>query len=667
MVSCCSTRAELQANATKFANESIPENESPELGIHQDSLSLNIPPHHDNMDLVGMSCRVFRRSYTTRYAPSNLRSRFVALPHLPYIYFEPFRPSLSHTYSALALTMATTTTMEAAKKRKTSSMDSSFPTLLPKDIGLAIPGDDYPTFLAELATRIDTELSTLADDQQHARNEEDLSRISLGLDAKGSKFIAAIRDRMRAMRDDRGNSLGSEPPEFKEQNLMFTENEGVAHRSTKSALLDLFVELEKTIDPGRLEKLLGEAWKADALATLRIIWNARSIHLGKGERETFYRCMGWLKEYHPVTFIANLEWLHRSVIQLKIRKDDPDQAVTVNEPEPAESGPDVLFGGSHSYWKDLLNLLVLDVQGELKATGKIHKILNAPNTQPRKRPRSSMAKAPKIDQPKKSAEVLKQEAKEKKHWLEGDRHSIVLSCMAATGYRILHLCVSGLFARQLMTDIALLASAEKKDRRRISYAAKWAPTLEGFHDKHTLIATSIAELLFPPSSFTEFGVEPRETYLKRAREAYRYHYLAPLRKALEVVERDISAETFDKIHYGKVPSLAMNLYKDLFARKDFERFETYIEKVAEGKARISGAVLLPGTLVSQVYGRFERDSSDGERRPGSKISAAKLRLRRSPGLRVRLLRVNGRPWSSASRTTASSLALSLSATLAAPC
>jgi len=44
----------------------------------------------------------------------------------------------------------------------------------------------------------------------------------------------------------------------------------------------------------------------------------------------------------------------------------------------------------------------------------------------------------------------------------------------------------------------------------------------------------------------------------------------------------------------------MQQYASLFAKKDFDRFDQYIERVAEGKSQISGAVLMPATLVRSV-------------------------------------------------------------------
>ena len=66
------------------------------------------------------------------------------------------------------------------------------------------------------------------------------------------------------------------------------------------------------------------------------------------------------------------------------------------------------------------------------------------------------------------------------------------------------------------------------------------------------------------------------------------------------MERDVSAQTFQNVKYERVPSLAMNNYSGLFATKDTDRFEKYIEQVAQGKKRISGATLLPSTLIHQA-------------------------------------------------------------------
>ena len=68
-----------------------------------------------------------------------------------------------------------------------------------------------------------------------------------------------------------------------------TENGANAFSSTLSATLDAFTGLAPSVDGSRLKKLLSNAWKEDPLITLKIIFNLRSIHEGKGERLLFYR------------------------------------------------------------------------------------------------------------------------------------------------------------------------------------------------------------------------------------------------------------------------------------------------------------------------------------------------------------------------------------------
>lgn len=72
-------------------------------------------------------------------------------------------------------------------------------------------------------------------------------------------------------------------------NRTFTENGAPAYSSTTSPLLDAFQELRPHVHGDNISPLLESAWKQDPELTLRIIWNARSIHDGKGEREVFYQ------------------------------------------------------------------------------------------------------------------------------------------------------------------------------------------------------------------------------------------------------------------------------------------------------------------------------------------------------------------------------------------
>lgn len=113
--------------------------------------------------------------------------------------------------------------------------------------------------------------------------------------------------------------------------------------------------------------------------------------------------------------------------------------------------------------------------------------------------------------------------------------------------------------------------------------------------------SSIAEILYTHNAVCpNVPKTDRETYLKHVREAFSHLTLSPLRKHLGIVERNITANTFDQIQYERVPSKAMNFYQKLFIKKDQEHLESYLDRVAEGKAQISGAILLPQLLVHKA-------------------------------------------------------------------
>lgn len=69
----------------------------------------------------------------------------------------------------------------------------------------------------------------------------------------------------------------------------YTANSAQALSSTSSDLLDAFNHLTRDTYSKEANTYLEKAWKEDAAATLRMIWNLRSIHDGKGEKEAFYR------------------------------------------------------------------------------------------------------------------------------------------------------------------------------------------------------------------------------------------------------------------------------------------------------------------------------------------------------------------------------------------
>ncbi|QDS77054.1 hypothetical protein FKW77_006939 [Venturia effusa] len=402
-------------------------------------------------------------------------------------------------------------------------------------------------------------------------------------------------------------------------NTTLTDNGDVALVSTKNPLVDLFFELKDSFSSNKIEQTLAKAWIHDPLSSLKVIFNARSIHLGKGTRPAAYRALGWLYQHHPQTFIANLIWLVRPVIdQAPAKKADTtdnkeDSAVATPEDEfamidtaealptnPAMLGAsttlyDVNNGAAHGYWKDLANLLTLAANDQLKLSGDVYTVfhVSVKSEKPRLRNWShekakEIRKAKKIERFNRATERFKNDA----------------------NYRALHLTIARLFATQLKADAEILRSG--KQLNKISLAAKWAPSPDEFHDKHTKISGSIAEILHAHDAVCPaVDKADRAQYLILAKMALRKSELSPLRKQLEVVERDITAKTFEKIKYEHVPSLAMEKHHKTFVRKDEVHFNEYLDKVASGSAKISGAILLPSLLVRKVKetGRSRKNGS----------------------------------------------------------
>ena len=399
----------------------------------------------------------------------------------------------------------------ASTHTQKSSMNSSFPVLLPEDSVLFFSDLDFEHHIHALlsdSVRDDAVMTgneaSFAEMDIHSAVSDEFTLVTDSIEgpvtphkdvtgsereavdipaAKSSdgKFMDALLATKNDVCIDR-KVMGGNPFE----NKMLSENGGLAYRSTNSALLDLFSELEKTVSGPRLRELLEAAWKEDPLATLKIVWNARSIHLGKGEKDSFYRCLGWIRREHPETVATNLKWIFRSVIEKKVKKEDEDAAVMVEKsdglPDDAKEESksldkdfEVLHGVSHGYWKDLLNLLTLAVYDKLDILEDPTDVLNKDNhqhtnkgkhatrrctvrgwpshavaaPQHRKKPKEEKSRHQRIKEAFEGDARQKQEAKDKKHELEASRHANALRKLEDPFYRAAHLTVARHFAEQL--------------------------------------------------------------------------------------------------------------------------------------------------------------------------------------------------------------------------
>ncbi|KAF1933878.1 uncharacterized protein M421DRAFT_50728 [Didymella exigua CBS 183.55] len=486
----------------------------------------------------------------------------------------------------------TPTAASSAAAGKHSVLNSSFPVFLPEFEALSALAATFglmPTAKSSGATASEQSM------QGTTNKLRTLDTQDRGSSGPNEVSYNALKRPIPHEADD------TRPPKaLFDENKTFTENADVTNISSQNALVDLFYDISENTRPSQLDKALTGAWREDALLTLKIIFNARSIHLGKSNRRAAYGALGWLAAHHPKTFLSSLPWLVRPVISKKPSKsdtasrdaDDDFEMITVGDAAAASTeandAHDVRHGASHGYWKDLLNLVVFAAHDQLKVDGDFDSLLNQhPDT-------SKAGKRKRWNNDQDTARELRR--KKNKEQNERVQHKLDSDPF----YRALHVTVTQLFVDQLKTDKALLDSDERADLRKLSLAAKWAPTCGEFHDKHTFILSTIAEALFSDPALHCPNATNRELYLRHVRELYRKQYASPLRKALGVVERDIAAGTFGNIDYSHVPSIAMDRYTDLFIRKDEERFAKYIDDVTDGSSKISGATLLPSTLVRKA-------------------------------------------------------------------
>ena len=73
--------------------------------------------------------------------------------------------------------------------------------------------------------------------------------------------------------------------------------------------------------------------------------------------------------------------------------------------------------------------------------------------------------------------------------------------------------------------------------------------------------------------------------------------LSKLRKELNVIERNMSTNEWDKIVYQEIPSLAMKKYRNALQAHNLTEFKEYIEKVKKGEEKINAKTLYPYDLM----------------------------------------------------------------------
>ena len=114
----------------------------------------------------------------------------------------------------------------------------------------------------------------------------------------------------------------------------------------------------------------------------------------------------------------------------------------------------------------------------------------------------------------------------------------------------------------------------------ISLLAKWMPSENASSKETKRMARQLME---------DFNVSPK--YYRKG--------LSALRNRLRIVERDMSANEWEDIHYEAVPSKANLNYSNAFMRHDKERRVAYLESLKNGEAKINSKVLAPYEIISK--------------------------------------------------------------------
>jgi len=139
-----------------------------------------------------------------------------------------------------------------------------------------------------------------------------------------------------------------------------------------------------------------------------------------------------------------------------------------------------------------------------------------------------------------------------------------------------------LFAEQLIKD---KESLDKNDK--VSLCAKWSPSENDRNDKRQHFAKKIASVIYGRSD-------------DKKMEKYRNEYLVPLRKKINIVEKLMCSNEWDKIKYETVPGVASKRLLNAFMKNDCERYTKYLQDVRNGVKEIKITGILPHEL-SKYY------------------------------------------------------------------
>jgi len=124
-----------------------------------------------------------------------------------------------------------------------------------------------------------------------------------------------------------------------------------------------------------------------------------------------------------------------------------------------------------------------------------------------------------------------------------------------------------------------------KKVKSVSLCAKWAPSENDRNDSRKHFAKKIATILYGRDDAKKM-------------EKYRKEYLTPLRNKINIVEKLMCNNEWDKINYEGVPGVASRRLHKAFSNHDSDRYCDYLAKVRSGDAKINITGILPHELAN---------------------------------------------------------------------
>lgn len=373
------------------------------------------------------------------------------------------------------------------------------------------------------------------------------------------------------------------------ENLVATENGALAYEKVKGErgwVLNYF------FDP--CEDVLRRSWEEDAFRTLQVICNYGNIRTGesgKASRKHFYTALQYLYLEHFETLMANLQKIpvHTSfpvildllewVMKESGEKGRDDFGVWMLE-HPKKKNK---YGG----WKDTKEQYLETLEGVTKLSD-----VYTENKDRKGGTWCSKTMEEGYNMFCKERYSRKKTSSERKEKRKMGREEVMTRDWGEETSKVNRLFVEvlNMFASPLQE---FLNSGEKTLKNQL--VAKWAPSKDSRFAKSTGLDRALREHLFP-------GEDERLQVVKYQQ------LLSKLRASLP--EHCIGSGSWDLVDFERMPGCCRQRWGRLFAKKDQNRYNAYLEQVAAGKARMNvGGGLLPHQLIARVGGT-ENGSSE---------------------------------------------------------